>query len=185
VKRILPLMMIALYTLSAAAQSSSVCKVTFGVVTKDDFNNMHQGLSPKTLAWFQKKMQPKHPDLCYSDGAAPVVLFFSSKPAVYHGTRTVSNSGTIHDSTGQQVATTETDQQVAYDVDYDLLYLSIESEQADGTWKVVQNFGGSTLHPTFSGFCIRNCHPANAAIEKALNWLEAGGLTDPTQSVAQ
>jgi hypothetical protein len=189
-----------LFSAFAAAQTSSACKVTFGVVAEDDLDNIHQGLSPKTLQWFDKKMQPKHPDLCYSNGAAPVVFFFSTKPAIYHGTRVVTNStttsapvnGTVTNTSGEEVGTFQGETQttstsstaVPYEVNYDLLYLSIETKQANGTWKVVHNFGGSTLHPTLAGFCIRNCHPTNATIEKALNWIEAGGLTDPTQSVA-
>jgi hypothetical protein len=67
-------------------------------------------------------------------------------------------------------------------VDYDQLYLSIEQKQPDGTWKVVHNFSGKTLHPTMYGICTRNCHPRNKLVEDALDWLQKGGLTDARQS---
>lgn len=145
--------------------SFAQCKVTFSVVAKDDLNNIRQGFQPKTLECFHKKMVKKYPDVCYDPGSAPIVMFFSSRPAIYHGTRTVSNSGTITDSTpgsdtyGQEVAKTETDQSIPYEVDYSVLYLSIEQKQSDGSWKVMHNFSSKTLHPQMYGICTRNCHP--------------------------
>ena len=136
-------------------------------------------------------MTKKYPDVCYvSPTQIPnVVMFFSSKPAVYHGVTTVSNSGTVtgttpgSDTYGQQVATTETDQHVAYDVEYEQLFLSIEQKQSDGSWKVLHNFAGRTLHRQLYGVCTGNCHPNYANIEHALKWLHDGGLNDPLQSV--
>lgn len=190
---------------AAFAQSPSPCKVTFDVVTKDDLNNYKQGLSPKAHEWFQKKMRKKYPDICYSQDAVPIVLFFSAKPATYHGVHTYSTTttqsnpvqGTVTDTTpgsptyGQEVGqvsgsidtTSTTEHAVPYDVDYDMLFVSIEEAQSDGTWKVRHNFSGKTLHPTLYGFCTRNCHPTYALIEDAVRWLHEGGLSDVRQAV--
>jgi hypothetical protein len=190
---------------AALAQNRSYCKVTFSVVTKDALNNYTQGLSPKAREWFQKKMTKKYPDVCYSEDAVPVVLFFSSKPAVHHGVRTYSTTttqsnpvqGTVTDANpgsstyGQQIGqvngTVETsstmEHAVPYEMNYDVLYLSVEEGKADGTWQVRHNFSGKTLHPTLYGFCTRNCHPGYALIEDAVRWLHDGGLSDARQTV--
>lgn len=189
---------ILLFTASCLGQSQQ-CKVTFSVVAKDDLNNMRQGFAPKTLEWFQKKMVKKYPDVCYSAGASPIVLFFSGRPAIYHGVQTLSSTstndnpvtGTVTDTYGQPVGqisgtvttSTTTTNVVPYDVNYEVLYLSVETKLADGTWQVAHNFSGKTLHPTMYGICTHNCHPNHANIEQALKWLHEGGLTDPRQSV--
>jgi hypothetical protein len=178
---------VILFSQLAGAQ----CKILFTAVSKDELNNIRQGFQPKTLEWYQKKMLKKYPDVCYVPltETPVVVMFFSSKPAVYHGVRTASNSGTITDTTpgsdtyGQQVATTSTDHSVPYEVEYQQLFLSIEQKQSDGSWKVLHNFAGRTLHPQFYGACVRNCHPNYANIERAVKWLHDGGLADPLQGV--
>jgi hypothetical protein len=193
-------LILALLSLSALAQSNVPCKVTFSVVVKDDLNNMHQGFGPKTLDWYQKKMVKKYPGVCYSQSASPVVLFFSSSPAVYHGVKQYSTTethndpvqGTVTDTGGQQVGdvngtvqtTTTTEHSVPYEVNYDVLYLSLEQQQPDGSWKLMHNFSGKTLHPTYYGICTHNCHPNYKLVEGAVKWLHDGGLTDPMQSVA-
>lgn len=185
--------------------SFAQCKVTFSVVVKDNLNNVRQGFGPKTFEWFQKKMTRKYPDVCYSTGTPPVVLFFSAKPDTYHGIRHYSTSethnnpvnGTVTDTTpgsptyGQQVGevsgnvqtTTTTEHADPYEVDYDRLYLSVELAQPDQSWKVMHNFSGKTLHPTMYGICTHNCHPAYKMVEEAVKWLHDGGLNDSTQTV--
>lgn len=181
--------LVPLFLLCIFATAETPCVITFSVVSKDDLGNVKQGFSPKTLERYQKKMAAKHPGVCYSAGASPVALWFSTKPDVYHGRTTVSNDGTITDTTsgsstyGQQVATTTSSQSVPYDVDYDRLYLSIMVKQPDGSWKVVHNFAGKTLHPTYYGLCTHNCHPTYKILEQALDWLSKGGLNDASQSV--
>jgi hypothetical protein len=181
-------------SLSCFAQSQPACKVTFSVVAKDDLNNTHQGFRPKTLEWFQKKMVKKYPDVCYSLGASPVVMFFSSRPATYHGTRTETSTERSHtegqitgdvDARYSGTSTSTSTVAVPYDVDYDVLYVSLETKQPDGTWRVVHNFSRKNLHPTFYGICTKNCHPNYANIEDALKWLHEGGLNDPMQGVIQ
>jgi hypothetical protein len=179
------------------AQVGQPCKVTFAVVRKDEAGDLLNGFQPKTLEWFQKKMVKKYPSVCYSDDPAdaPVVLFFSAAPAVYHGVRTISTSdtsqspvtGTVTDSTsGQQVGTidgtvsttTTTTSHVPYEVDYQRLHLAIEYKFSDG-WKPIESFDGRTLHPTFYGLCTRNCHPNNSMIEDAIKYLQTSGLKTP------
>jgi len=195
------ILLIVLLALPCAAE----CRVKFSAVYKDDLNNVQQGFGPKTLEWYEKKMTKKYPDVCYDPGPAPVVLFFSSRPAVYHGVKKYSTTttqdnpvhGTVTDNSpgsstyGQEVgevngtveSSTTTEHSVPYDVDYDRLYLSVEQEQSDGGWKVMHNFSGKTLHPTLYGICTRNCRPSYALIENAVKWLHDGGLTDAKQGV--
>ena len=197
-RRILPRFApVLLLTASCLTQPTPLCKVTFSVVAKDDLNNIRQGFSPKTLEWYQKKMTKKYPDICYTPAASPVVMFFSATPATYHGVRTLSTDnpvkGSVTDSNpssptyGQKVGevsgSVETSSAVPYEVDYHVLYLSLEIKLQDGTWKVAHNFSSKTLHPTMYGICTRNCHPNYSNIESALKWLHEGGLNDPTQSV--
>ncbi len=184
-----PLLIALLLAGSCFAQSP--CKINFSVASRDELNNTSQGFTPKTLKWYRMKMLEKYRDVCYAPDAASIVLFFSSEPAVYHGSVAVSNSGTVTDTTpgsstyGQQVATTTSTQQVPVEIDYEFLYLSVQEKQSDGNWKVKHTFRGKTLHPTYYYICVHNCHPDFANIEHALQWLHNGGLTDPTQSVAQ
>jgi hypothetical protein len=178
------------------AQAGQTCKVTFAVVRKDEAGDLLNGFRPKTLEWFEKKMVKKYPGVCYSEDAAnaTVVLFFSAIPAVYHGVRTISTTdtsnspvnGSITDNNGQQVGTidgtvattTTTTSNVPYEVDYERLHLAIEYKFSDG-WKPVESFDGKTLHPTFYGFCTRNCHPNNSMIEDAIKYLQGSGLKTP------
>ena len=169
--------------LSAVAIAQTPCKVQFSFVFKDDLNNFKQGFTKDTEKWFAKKIANKYPDVCYSSNAQPLVLFVRAEPATYHGTRTVSNQGTITDSdTGQTVARTQTDQTVPVTVPYHVLYLSIERKEAGDKWIVLHNFRGQTLHPTMYGICTHNCSPQRHLVESAVKWIHDGGLTDPTQS---
>jgi hypothetical protein len=118
----------------------------------------------------------------------------SMATAVYHGTKTYSTTrtepvkGEVTEN-GQHIADVEgtqevtTDHTVPHSVNYYVLTLSVESI-VDGKRHVQHVFQGETLHPQMYGICTRNCHPAHALIEKATKWLSAGGLTDPTQSMA-
>jgi|SRR6266849_1435163 hypothetical protein len=175
--------LLLLLTLPAVAQN---CKYTFAIVVKDELNNIRQGVDSSTTEWLEKKMAKKYPDVCYRPGAPPLVFYVSDRPAVYHGTRTVSNDGTIKDrNTGEVIASTESDQRVPYDVNYRKIYLSVETDDTKGGWNVAHNFQGKTLHPTLYGFCTRNCHPEQKLFEAAIKWLHDGGLGDPMQTTLQ
>jgi hypothetical protein len=166
------------------AHADSACKVSFAVVWKDSLNNVKQGLRPEDLKWIKDKMAKKYPELCYEQGAPPVVLWVSAADATYHSTRTVSNSGTVRDATpgsdtyGQTVATTETDQEVLHSFEYTVYTLSLEQKQPDGAWKVMHNFRHDTIQRQMYGIAIKNRHPNQQLIESALKWMHDGGLTD-------
>lgn len=169
------------------------CKLTFAVARIDDLGNTLPNFRQETAEWFQKKIAVKYPEICYTEKDSDVVMVFSSRPAVYRGVRRVSNSnttespihGTVTDrdvsssSYGEKVGTidgtvettTTTESAVPYNVDYELLYLTIQLKVVD-KWKPVETFRGRTLHPTALGLiCTRNCHPNQHNIEDAVKWL--------------
>lgn len=190
---------------AVAEKPATYCTLKFAVVVKDEFGNFNQGLGPKTTKWVENKLAKKYSGICYSKSAQPLVFFFSSTPATFHGVQNYSDtsissspmSGTVTDGSigsttyGQQVGTisgtmqttTTTEHSVPYEFDYQKLYLSIEQKRADGTWEVMRNFGNSGLCPTLAGFCVSNRHPAQTMLENAIKWLHSGGLTDPMQRI--
>src|SRR5271170_4820384 len=76
------------------------CKVTFGFVYVDRLDNTSQEIKGKQLQEVQKKLS-KYGDVCYADDGttADYVFFVHTKPAVYHGVQTASNTSTHTDST--------------------------------------------------------------------------------------
>jgi hypothetical protein len=185
-KRILLLPMLAGI---AFAQTPQPCKVTFAVVRQyqDQAGDQQLGFNAKTRDWFQKKMAKKYPDVCYTEGDASVILFFSSTPSVFHGVRVVSStssspvSGTVANNSGENVGTfngsveSTSTAAVPYEVDYEKLHLAIEFKFSDG-WKALEHFEAQTLHPNLYGICTRNCHPKNSIIEEAVRYMHESGL---------
>lgn len=174
---------VAIFLLLCSAVSAQ-CKFTYSIVAKDVLNNATQGASPEMKKWLTEKMAKKYPDVCYREGAQPLVFFISVKPAVYHGTTTVTDRGTVEDSrTGNEIATVSTHQEVPEEVEYHKIFLSLEKSTDDGRFIVAHNFQGKTLQNTMYGFCAHNCHPQQKLFEEAIKWLHDGGLSDPKQSV--
>lgn len=172
-----------LLVLMFACPSFGQCKYPFSVVVKDDLNNVRQGLSSKLTQWATEKMAKKYPSVCYSENTEDIVFYVSTKPAIYHGTQTVSNGGTINDETnGQVLARTETSQEVPIEVPYKKLFLVLETKTSDSNWEVRHVFQGETLYNRMYGFCTHNCHPEQKLYEEAIKWLHEGGLTDPKQT---
>jgi hypothetical protein len=183
-----------LITVASQALSQTQCKANFAVVWKDPLNNTQQGLSKDDFKWFQKKLQGKYPSICYDAGTPPLVFFVSISTSTYHGTRIASSTdtgpveGTVTDDNGNtshvsgtQTVTSHT--AVPYSFDYHILTLSIEEKQGDGTWKVRHNFQKNTICRALFGSCFSNRHPNREIIEKAVEWIAKGGLTDPMQNV--
>lgn len=60
-------------------QQNGPCKIAFSVVTQDQLDNIHQGLSDDDLKWLRKKVEGKYPGICYvpPDTSVPYVFFIS------------------------------------------------------------------------------------------------------------
>lgn len=198
---ILPLLATpAIVTAKDSGNGRPHCATTYSVVQEDKLGNVQQGISkPKDLKWADKDLEKKFPDVCYvpPDPSVKTVLLITVIPATYHGTRvettsdTTPTSGTINDTSGQQVGTYEGTQTstsstaVPYSFEYGKFMLTIETFGADGKPVVRRRFEQNGIYHTMYGVPLggRGHHPAKALIEDAVKWIHNGGLDDPLQSV--
>jgi len=186
---------------AATAQSQPPC-TPFTVITRDTLNNIQRGFTADDVKWFHKDLAKKYPGACYAAPApmVAVVFYVTVTPAVYRGTRVVDQSytqlipiiGTVTDentNTSDIAATAEvtTANSVAvpYSFDYGIFTLTVERRGDNGKFEPAHIFQQSGLAKTLDGIPLggRGRHPAHAVIEDAVKWLNAGGLTDPNQSV--
>ena len=61
--------------------------------------------------------------------------------------------------------------------------LTIETKEADGSWKALHVVQGDSLCDAVSGICVNNRNPFLTIVESAAKWVGSGGLNDPLQSV--
>jgi hypothetical protein len=63
----------------------------------------------------------------------------------------------------------------------------VERRDSDGKLEVAHRLQQKGLYNTLYGIPLggRGHHPVHAVIEDALKWVNAGGLTDPKQSILQ
>jgi hypothetical protein len=188
---------------SAWAQTNPSC-TAITVVSRDELNNVKQGLSADNVKWFQKKFGKKFPHICYADPAPTVsiVLYVTVTPDIYHGTRVVNQTstqsdpvnGTVTDQNGNisqvngTVETTQTSSTaVPYSFEYGIFTLSVERRLGDGKFDVLHTFQQRGIYNTLYGIPLggRGHHPVHALVEDAVKWVSDGGLTDPKQSVLQ
>ncbi len=196
---LLSLVFIAVPALANQQKPPASCKTKFTVVREDALQNVTQGLPPKDVEWFQKKIQKKYPEVCYAAPGpdVPLVFYLTLTPDTYHGTRVVTQSqespvtGTVTDTNGNtsQVSgttTTTSSTAVPYTVNYFIFTLSVETLQPDGKWQVRHRFSQRGLYNTYAGIPLggRGHHPVHALVEDAAKWIQAGGLSDPLQAVA-
>lgn len=176
------------------------CATTYSVIEEDKLGNVEQGISnPKNLKWANKDLEKKYPDVCYAapDPSVKTVFVITVTPATYHGTQVVTatdttpTSGTVSDTSGQQVGTYEGTQTstsstaVPYSFEYGKFMLTVETFGADGKPIVRRRFQQNGIYRTMYGVPRggRGHHPAKALIEDAVKWIHAGGLDDPLQGV--
>ena len=176
------------------------CATTYSVIQEDKLGNVQQGISKsKDLKWADKDLEKKYPDVCYAapDPSVKTVFVITVAPATYNGTRVVTTtdttptSGTVTDTSGQQVGTYEGTQTstsstaVPYSFEYGKFVLTVETFDADGKPVVRRRFQQNGIYRTMYGVPLggRGHHPAKALIEDAVKWIHAGGLDDPFQSV--
>ncbi|MGA7967028.1 MAG: hypothetical protein WA800_16790 [Terriglobales bacterium] len=176
------------------------CTTTYSVIQEDRLGNVQQGISKsKDLKWANKDLEKKYPDVCYAapDPSVKTVFLITVAPATYNGTRVVTTtdttptSGTVTDTSGQQVGTYEGTQTstsstaVPYSFEYGKFVLTVETFGADGKPVVRRRFQQNGIYRTMYGVPLggRGHHPAKALIEDAVKWIHAGGLDDPLQGV--
>jgi len=176
------------------------CATTYSVIQQDKLGNVQQGISnPKSLKWADKDLEKKYPDVCYVPPAPSVktVFVITVTPATYHGTKvetdtnTSPTSGTVTDTSGEQIGTyegketTTSSTAVPYSFEYGRFMLTIETFGPDGKPVVRRRFQQNGIYRTMYGVPLggRGHHPAKALIEDAVKWIHAGGLEDPLQSV--
>ncbi len=186
---------------SVSAQTNPSCRY-FTVVSWDNLNNFTQGLSFADVKWFQKAFAKKFPSICYAEPTlrVPIVFFITVAPDVHHGTRAVNQastqtkpvSGTItdHDGNTSQISRTEgttISSPAVPSVEYWIYTLSLARHLIDGTFDVVHTFQQRGRYNTLNGIPLgdKGHRPVHTVIEEAVKWMNAGGLTDPLQSVSQ
>jgi hypothetical protein len=193
---------LALCAAAAGAQSKPPCTY-FTVVSQDTLNNVTQGLSTEDMKWFEKEIAKKYPSVCYAEppAAISVVFYITVTKGVYHGARLVNQSstqpipigGTVTAENGSSTSeidgttesTTTNSAVLPYTRDYGIFTLAVERRSSDGTLSVAHRFQQDGLYKTIDGIPLRGraYQPNRAVIEDAVKWLDAGGLSDPNQSV--
>jgi hypothetical protein len=200
--KLLILMLLAIPVGAAAKNKDNgrpPCATTYSVIQEDKLGNVQQGISKsKDLKWADKDLEKKYPDVCYAapDPSVKTVFVITVAPATYNGTRVVTTtdttptSGTVTDTSGQQVGTYEGTQTstsstaVPYSFEYGKFMLTVETFGADGKPVVRRRFQQNGIYRTMYGVPLggRGHHPAKALIEDAVKWIHAGGLDDRLQS---
>lgn len=174
------------------------CKVSFAFVYVDRLDNTNRGIQGKQLKQVQDKIS-KYGDVCYTadETAADYVFFVHTKPAVYHGVRTTSNTstdstplnGTITDQSGNTSTisgtadtTTTTTSSVPYEVDYSVFILNIivphsKEGSTEKTFTTLRSFDQKGLYHTMYGIGYgKGKNPIVNVIDIAAKWLHENNL---------
>jgi hypothetical protein len=113
--------------------------------------------------------------------------YVRATPKTYHGTKTLTNTrhsevpvdgtatdtkGNTYEVSGTADVTTNTRQEVPYDVDYEELYAQVLQKQPiGGIWKPLTDFDRRTLCPALFGICVGNRHPYQKILEDSIKWV--------------
>jgi hypothetical protein len=169
------------------------CKVNFAVVYVDRLDNTYRGLQGKQLPDVQKKLS-NYGDVCYTadETAADYVFFVHTKPAVYHGVRTTTDthsntnpvSGTITDESGNvstisgtEETTTTSTSSVPYEVDYSVFILNIMVPHQESAPITLHTFDQKGLYNKIYGFGYgKGKNPIVNVIDAAAKWLHENNL---------
>jgi hypothetical protein len=178
------------------------CKVTFAFVYIDRLDNTYRGIQGKQLEEVRKKLS-NYGDVCYTadEAAADYVFFIHTKPAVYRGVQTTSNtsthtdsnpiSGTIRDENGDTsrisgtvdtTTTTTTTSSVPYEVDYSVFILNImvahlKEGSKERTFIILHTFDQKGLYHTIYGIGYgKGKNPIVSVIDQAAKWLHENNL---------
>jgi hypothetical protein len=174
------------------------CKVSFAFVYIDRLDNTNRGMEGKQLKEVQEKLS-KYGDICYTadETAADYVFFVHTKPAVYHGVRTTSDThtnsnpvdGTITDQSGNTStmsgtvdSTTTTTSSVPYEVDYSVYILNIliphlKEGSTERAFTTLRSFDQKGLYKTMYGIGYgKGKNPIVNVIDEAAKWLHENKL---------
>lgn len=160
------------------------CKVTFEVVYLDRLNNTNYGIPPKSVKDVEKKLS-EYEDVCYAgDKKADLVFFIHTTPAVYHRTHVYTNDSTsaaaVTDGDGNSAAAAASSSSttaVPYTVDYSVFILDIESQQPDGSFRILRTLDQKGLYNTMYGIGYgKGKHPIANVIAAAAKWLHENNL---------
>ncbi len=160
------------------------CKVTFAVVYLDRLNNTNNGIPAKSVKDVEKRLS-KYGDVCYAgDKKADLIFFIHTTPAVYHGTHvytdTSTSSAAATDGNGNSAAAAASSSSttvVPYTMDYSVFILDIESQQPDGSYRIVRTLDQRGLYHTIYGIGYgKGKHPIINVIDAAAQWLHDNNL---------
>jgi hypothetical protein len=160
------------------------CKVTFAVVYLDRLNNTNNGIPAKSVKDVEKKLS-QYGDVCYvGDKKADLVFFIHTTPAIYHGTRVYTDNSTstaaVTDGNGNSAAAAASSSSttaVPYTVDYSVFILDIESQQPDGSYKILRTLDQKGLYHTMYGISYGSGkHPIPSLIDAGAKWLHENNL---------
>jgi hypothetical protein len=169
------------------------CKVNFAVVYVDRLDNTYRELQGKQLPDVQKKLS-NYGDVCYTadETTADYVFFVHTKPAVYHGVRTTTNThtdtnpvnGTITDQNGNTSTisgtadtTTTTTSSVPYEVDYSVFILNIMVPHQGSEPTTLHTFDQKGLYNKIYGIGYgKGKNPIVNVIDAAAKWVHENNL---------
>lgn len=160
------------------------CKVTFSVVYLDRLNNTNNGIPKNSLKDVEKKLSA-YGDVCYAgEKRADLVFFIHTTPAIYHGTHVYTNNSTsaaaVTDGNGNAAAAAASSSStiaVPYSVDYSVFLLDIETQQPDGSFRIVRTLDQKGLYHTIYGIGYgKGKHPIANVIDAGARWLHENNL---------
>ena len=197
-------LIVATTTPVLAKKREQTCKVTFGLEYRDSLGNDQRGIHEKKRSKEVQSKLSKYGDVCYTDDHlnADCIFYVHTKPATYHGVRTLCNterhtdtgpmSGTITGEDGNMshikwdcldtTTRTTTTTSTPYEVDYDVFILDIMvPHQTEGsterTYTRLHAFAQSGLYNTFYGIGFgKGKNPIVNVIDAAAKWLHENNL---------
>ncbi len=182
------LILLAAFACALGAQTPKPprCSITFSVVRRDLLGNVDRGLTKDQAKWFKKSLAKKYPDVCYEpDGSGTLTFTITQTPAVYHGTRTVSEStesssnvsGAVRDESGNAAyvdGTVKSDGSVDVPVPYEVKYgvYTLVVSNSSGTLRTFQQ--GHLYEQVALGLLKfgKGVHPTRTVVEQAIKWSE-------------
>ena len=200
--RLLVVLSIAASSTLAKKKPPQTCSVNFAYVYIDRLDNTYRGLQGKELKQVQDKLA-NYGDVCYApdESKADYIFFIHTKPAVYHGVHTSSQttthtdsnpvSGTVTDENGNvstvngtvdTTTRTTTTTSTPYEVDYSVFILDIlvphrQEGATEPTFVRLHTFDQKGLYHTIYGIGYgKGKHPIVNVIDTAAKWLHENNL---------
>jgi hypothetical protein len=200
--RLLLVLFITISPALAKKKPPETCNVNFAFVYIDHLDNTYRGLQGKELKQVQHKLT-NYGDVCYTpdESKAEYIFFVHTRPAVYHGVHTSSEtnthtdsnpvSGTVTDENGNvstingtvdTTTRTTTTTSTPYELDYSVFILDIlvphqQRGSAERTFVRLHTFDQKGLYHTLYGIGYgKGKHPIVNVIDTAAKWLHENNL---------